>query len=118
MKYLSALFLLVAVPAILNAQQNQPAVKPSVLANAPVNKASDASFDKRLPPVLPGERVNDNGRDMRVWSTAGEVPVSQAPQPFEDRQLIEDVLRNPGIFVDERGRQPGPPANAPVAPAR
>ncbi len=107
MKYLSALFIIMAVPAVLSAQQNQPAVKPSVLANAPVNKASDASFDKRLPPVLPGERVNDNGRDMRVWSTAGEVPVSRAPQPFEDRELIEDALRNPGVIVDERAKHRG-----------
>lgn len=40
---------------------------------------SDASFDKRLPPVYPGEQVNDSGKTLRVWSSSGPVPVSDAP---------------------------------------
>jgi hypothetical protein len=40
-----------------------------------VNQASDSSFDKRLPPVLPGELMNDSGKTMKVWSSAGAVPV-------------------------------------------
>ncbi|MEZ4754656.1 MAG: hypothetical protein R3A13_10190 [Bdellovibrionota bacterium] len=29
------------------------------------NQASDSSFDKRLPPTLPGEIMNDSGRKMK-----------------------------------------------------
>ena len=42
----------------------------------PANAASDASFDQRLPPVLPGEEVNDSGQRMKVWSSAGPVPIN------------------------------------------
>ena len=41
--------------------------------------------EQRLPPVIPGERVRDSGRTLRVYSTAGPVPVAsavpQAPAP-------------------------------------
>jgi hypothetical protein len=37
---------------------------------------SDATFDKRLPPVFPGETISDGKRKMKVWSTSGPVPVS------------------------------------------
>lgn len=43
---------------------------------------SDASFDKRLPPVLPGEEVSDGNKKIKVWSTSGPVPVGQAPEPW------------------------------------
>lgn len=105
MKY--ALLAIILIPALSLAVPVQTPVSP---ANVPVNQASDASFDKRLPPVLPGERMNDSGHEMRVWSTAGEVPVSQAPEPFKDKQLIDDFVSNKGIIVDDRGpgrRGPG-----------
>lgn len=36
--------------------------------------------DPRLPPVMPGEEiVTETGQKMRVWSSAGPVPVN--PQP-------------------------------------
>ena len=73
-----------------------------------VTQASDASFDKRLPPVLPGERMKNQGHDVRVWSTAGEVPVNPAPEPFKDQQMIDDFVRNKGIVVDARST-PFPP---------
>lgn len=41
---------------------------------------SDASFDKRLPPVLPGEEVSDGKETMKVWSSSGPVPVGEAPE--------------------------------------
>lgn len=47
-------------------------------------KASDASFDKRLPPVIPGEAISDSGRKTRVWSSSGPVPVSEAPDPWKN----------------------------------
>lgn len=48
---------------------------------------SDAQFDKRLPPVLPGEEVKDGKQTLKVWSTTGGVPVSQAPEPWRDSNL-------------------------------
>ena len=106
------LFALLLSPAVLFADGDATAPKaPSASQNTGVNKASDASFDKRLPPVLPGERMNDSGHDMRVWSTAGGVPVSQAPEPFKDRQLIDSFVTNGGIVVDDRrpvDRRPAP----------
>ena len=42
--------------------------------DVPPNQASDASFDKRLPPVLPGEEINDSGKTLKVWSSSGPVP--------------------------------------------
>ena len=40
--------------------------------------------DKRLPAVLPGEAVKtDTGRKMKVWTTAGPVPVESAPEPWK-----------------------------------
>ncbi|MCB0338567.1 MAG: hypothetical protein KDD53_03135 [Bdellovibrionales bacterium] len=47
------------------------------------NQASDASFDRRLPPVLAGEDINDSGKRKRVWSTSGSVPVADAPEPYK-----------------------------------
>lgn len=40
----------------------------------PANQASDASFDKRLPPVLPGEELSDSGKTVKVWSSSGPIP--------------------------------------------
>jgi len=112
MKRALALLILALFPGFIFAdgvESNTPSS--GSIANAPVNKASDASFDKRLPPVLPGERMNDSGHEVRVWSSSGPVPVSQAPEPFKDKQLINDVVRNQGIIVDERrdrfDRRPG-----------
>jgi hypothetical protein len=39
---------------------------------------SQKQYDKRLPPVLPGEEiVTESGKKMRVWSSAGPVPINQ-----------------------------------------
>lgn len=38
--------------------------------------------DPRLPPVMPGEEiVTQTGQKMRVWSSAGPVPVNPQPTP-------------------------------------
>ena len=70
-----------------------------VAPSATPNQASDASFDKRLPPVLPGERVSDDGHTMRVWSTTGPVPVSSAPAAPSAGESVDLG----GVIVDERG---------------
>lgn len=69
-----------------------------------VNAASDASFDKRLPPVLPGERLKDSGTVTRVWSTSGPVVVGNPEGVTGD-----DALRlghdgtSIGVIIDRRG---------------
>ena len=76
-------------------------------AKKPVNKASDSSFDKRLPPVFPGEVVGDSGTKMKVWSTSGPVPVAEAPEPWKTPALPggrPDGIGDSGIsvIVDDR----------------
>jgi hypothetical protein len=69
-----------------------------------VSKASDASFDKRLPPVLPGEEVRDGDKKIKVWSTSGSMsvsevpPVPQAPSVGDNHVKIDEV----GVVVDQR----------------
>lgn len=64
--------------------------------------------DDRLPPVLPGEEVvTQTGQRMKVWSSAGPVPVNPMPTP-------QQVFGNGdgaglGIFLDGReGGRMGP----------
>lgn len=61
-------------------------------------------YDKRLPPVLPGEVVvTEEGQKMRVWSSSGPVPVNPRPTP----QTYNGGM--PGLILDGRGgpQQPG-----------
>ncbi len=61
-------------------------------------------YDKRLPPVLPGEEiVTEGGRKMRVWSSSGPVPVNPPQQP---QQFYGGA---PGVILDGRGYPPPPP---------
>jgi len=81
--------------------------KPSLPeAETTPNQASDASFDKRLPPVLPGEILNDSGTKMKVWSTSGPVPVSNAPEPWKENNNSLSQPNIPGkdisVIVDQR----------------
>jgi hypothetical protein len=65
---------------------------------------SDASFDKRLPPVLPGEEVSDGKNRMKMWSTSGPVPVAPAPEPWKESVAERNRLLGSGIgvIVDQR----------------
>lgn len=59
--------------------------------------------DDRLPPVLPGEEVvTQTGQKMRVWSSAGPVPVNQqpTPQPWGGNGY---GYGGPAVIVDGRG---------------
>lgn len=68
-----------------------------------INAGSDASFDKRLPPVLPGEEVNDSGKRMKVWSTTGGVPVSGAPEVGgHPHRRVKDI----DVIIDGRDKRP------------
>lgn len=93
------------------------------VSKSSVNDGSDASFDKRLPPVFPGEEVRDNGKKIKVWSTSGPVPVSPPPQPFDTyngRQLPSGT----GVIVDRRREDTNSsasrslPANSDISPQR
>ena len=72
------------------------------LPHATPNERSDASFDSRLPPVLPGEEVNDDGNKMKVWSSAGGVPVSPAPEPFKKQDGRVDLSNGTTVILDGR----------------
>jgi hypothetical protein len=65
---------------------------------------SDASFDKRLPPVLPGEEVSDGKNRMKMWSTTGPVPVAPAPEPWKESVQERNRLwgSGVGVIVDQR----------------
>jgi hypothetical protein len=80
-------------------------------------KKADAQVDKRLPPVYPGEEVSDGKRTIKVWSTSGPVPVSEAPEPFHRPSLKEYGMENGGVevyeFRDRRDRRPGVVTAAP-----
>lgn len=71
------------------------------------NEASNASFDKRLPPVLPGEVVNDGHSKTKVWSTSGPVPGSAPPSAPQAPAVKSSAAEAwPGIgsvIVDQRG---------------
>lgn len=101
-KYSILLFsLLIAVPRISVASDPSPPSRES--SKDVADTGSAASFDKRLPPVIPGEQIQHNGRKMRVWSTSGEVPVGQVAQPPQaPANGQQSVLPNVGIIVDQR----------------
>ena len=69
----------------------------SFAAQQPAGSA--AQFDKRLPPVLPGEEVKDGKETLKVWSTTGGVPVSQPPEPWRREARQAPAA---GVIVDRR----------------
>lgn len=67
-----------------------------------------ANYGKEKAEFLPGEEVvTPTGKKVKVWSTRGPVPVSKAPEPFEDR---EKTVLPSGVIVevdeDYRGDTP------------
>jgi len=65
---------------------------------------SDASFDMRLPPVLPGEEVSDGKNRMKMWSTSGPVPVAPAPEPWKESDAVRNKILGSGVgvVIDQR----------------
>jgi hypothetical protein len=65
------------------------------------DKPTTRQDDDRLPPVLPGEEVvTQTGQKMRVWSSAGPVPVNPQPTP---QTFNGNGYGGAGIIVDDRG---------------
>lgn len=81
------------------------------------NQPTTRQNDQRLPPVLPGEEVvTEGGQRMRVWSSAGPVPVNPRPTP----QTLQgnNGYGGPSVIVDGRfdRREGAPPSDQdPVA---
>lgn len=107
------IILLVSAPVALMADQSDVEYDGGEAVAAPereqeVNKASNASFDKRLPPVLPGEVLNDGHSKTKVWSTAGPLGGSAyVPQPPQPPQAPGYAGNNPvvgdvDVIVDTR----------------
>ena len=65
-------------------------------------------LDPRLPPTLPGETVSRNGKKMRVWSSAGPVPVDNAPaapEPWQNQNrppTQQTQIPLGGVILDRR----------------
>jgi hypothetical protein len=79
--------------------------------SSPVDQSS-ANF-KKTKRFIPGEEVvTSTGKKVKVWSTEGPVPVSRAPQPFEDPA----AARVPDVHIvvdeDEGNRHDSPRGNA------
>ena len=91
-----AVILSIAPAAFCDSQEARPVLTPG----------SDAQFDKRLPPVLPGEEVSDGKETMKVWSSSGPVPVGDAPEPWKnDFSRHHGGGQGVGVIVDKRGDQ-------------
>lgn len=67
------------------------------------NKEQD--LDPRLPPVLPGQEVRIGGKKMKVWSSSGPVPASEAPQAPNVGSNSSDVkVGEIGVVIDRRDK--------------
>lgn len=68
-------------------------------------------YDSRLPPVLPGEDiVTESGKKMKVWSSAGPVPINQPTPPQYPGGGSGYYGGFPPVIVNDPGfRGPGGP---------
>ncbi len=84
-----------------------------------LQRPTTRQYDQRLPPVMPGEEiVTETGQRMRVWSSAGPVPVNPqpTPQPLPGNGVAGGGI---GVIVDGRERyEPGPPDGGGGQPLR
>lgn len=59
--------------------------------------------NESAPEYLPGEEVTRNNKTMKVWTSAGPVPVENEPEPHKSNSGKDMVpLGNLGIIVDQR----------------
>lgn len=106
-----AILLVLPTAALADGTQGSPNSDWTHNAIPAATAGSDASFDKRLPPVLPGETVTDSGRKLKVWSTSGPVPVSSPPEPWRNDSNLTVGESGAGVSVivdrehnDRKGR--------------
>jgi hypothetical protein len=77
----------------------------------PLPQGSNASFDKRLPPVIPGEVIDGPGGKIKVWSSAGPLAVATPPSPPTPpaAPALGDGsadVGSVGVFIDRRRGSP------------
>lgn len=88
--------------AVMDSQENEAVVAGQVNSGEVGADASRA--DKRLPPVFPGEEVQDGQNKIKVWSTTGQVADGQVPQApnlnTDGSQVIGGVI----VDMDGNGR--------------
>ena len=91
MKFITILLLaILCAPCVSAAESDHPKSEEST-----TNNSGEA---KRY---LPGEEVvTDSGQKLKVWSTRGAVPVSQAPEPFKVRESDSHI----NVIVDGRAK--------------
>ena len=67
-------------------------------------------LNKRLPPVIPGQVVEVDGQKIKVWSSAGPVPVGNPPEPWREynSRSYLDVPGGVDVIVDDRQKGGGP----------
>jgi hypothetical protein len=109
---LATSFLVLSVPSLafsddFSVDESALPVQPKQTMEDVAKAGSAAGFDKRLPPVIPGENIQHNGRTMKVWSSAGPVPVGPAPVAPQAPQVGGQLgtAGNIGVIVDQRHRQ-------------
>ena len=90
----------VASSLLLNADLRADDAGDTAKPDSSVPHESAASFDKRLPPVLPGEEITKDGKTMKVWSSSGPVVVADAPEPW--RTPAQQLPSGIGVIVDQR----------------
>ena len=76
-----------------------------------------APFDKRMPPVIPGEEVHSGRKTIKVWSTSGSVSASEPPAPPSAPLLPnrnDSHLGSIAVAVDGRSFVPGAPTLKPT----
>ena len=88
------------------AQQPNEWSAPAGARELSTRKGSSASFDDRLPPVLPGEVIGQPGNEMKVWSSAG--PLQVDPDVEIDGHNDSGPV---GVIVDQRHSRP---SNEPI----
>ncbi len=72
-----------------------------VSADSANNSEESSNYDK-ADKLLPGEEVvTPTGKKMKVWTTEGPVPVSKAPEPYEDERDINGVP----VIIDRSDRK-------------
>ena len=67
-----------------------------------IASGADAQFDKRLPPVIPGEEVRDGNSRIKAWSTSGQLGSAPAAEPPRPPQAGTSQQIPLGVVVDSR----------------
>lgn len=76
-------------------------------AQAEPQQPTTRQYNTRLPPVMPGEEiVTETGQRMRVWSSAGPVPVNPRPTPQTLYGNGNGSGNAPSVIIDGRIKSP------------